>query len=54
VDAEGKEKGKEKEKSEESIRRETERLQALLPSPSEGILEPASNLGPSPAPRSGR
>jgi hypothetical protein len=54
----GKEKGKEreigKEESEESVRREFQRLQCLLPPPSGVNPGPASNLGPSPASQSER
>jgi hypothetical protein len=49
-----KERGKGKEESEESIRREIQRLESLLPPPGEATPGPAPNLGPSPASESER
>jgi hypothetical protein len=48
------EKGRGKEESEESIRREIQRLKGLLPPPSGGDPGPAPNLGPSPPSQSER
>jgi hypothetical protein len=51
---EEREKGGGKEESEESIRREIQRLRGLLPPASAGDPGPVPNLGPSPAPQSER